>query len=135
MVSEDYLIIDQDDHVKIKNDILIYLIGDLHRNEVISYWHFPKEVRDVLDDMERENFIRFENSLFTEPEINYYNYYLNKKGFTNGLNIRNKYLHGSNSGSEKEHEIEYYILLTLVILTLLKIFDDLMLQKNTDEKA
>jgi hypothetical protein len=130
LVSEDYLIVDSDDNVRIKNDILIYLIGDLHRNEVISYWHFPKEVQEVLDKMERENFIRFENTLFSEHEINFYNYYLNKKGYTNGLNIRNKYLHGSNSGSEKEHEIEYYILLTLVILALLKITDDLMLQKN-----
>lgn len=135
LVSEGYLVIGSDNYVKMKNDILIYLIGELHRNEVISYWHFPKEVREVLDEMERDNMICFENTLFSEPEISYYNYYLNKKGYTNGLNIRNKYLHGSNSGSEKEHEFEYYILLKLIVLTLLKIVDDLMLQKRITEET
>lgn len=109
---------------------MIYLIGDLYRNEVISYWHFPKAVREVLDEMERENYIRLEDNLLTEQEINYFNYYLNRKSFTNGLDIRNKYLHGSNSGSEKEHQFEYNILLTLIILTIFEMVDDLMLQKK-----
>lgn len=135
LIADDYLFVDQNNHVKIKNDIMIYLIGDLYRNEVISYWHYPKEVREELDEMERENYIRFGNSLLTEPEINYFNYYLNKKRFTNGLNIRNKYLHGSNSGSEKDHEFEYNILLILIILTILKIVDDLVLQKRIAEES
>jgi hypothetical protein len=130
LVSEEYLHIDTQDNVKVKNDIFIYLIGELHRNEVISYWHYPKEVREVLDEMEQNNFIRFGNSLLSEQEIHFFNYNLNMKGYTNGLNIRNKYLHGSNSGSEKEQEFEYYILLKLVILALIKITDDLVQHRN-----
>lgn len=134
LIADGYLFIDSNGHVKITDDIMIYLIGELHRNEVISYWHFPTEVRDVLDEMQRSDYIRFENTLFTRQEISYFNYYLNMKGYTNGLNIRNKYLHGSNSGSEKQHEMEYYILLTLLIIALLKIHDDLTLRKQlTDE--
>lgn len=136
LISEGYLIIDSASNVKMTDDIMMYLIGELHRDEVISYWHFPKEVRQVLDEMEKNGLIDFENTLFSRPEISYYNYYLNKKGYTNGLNIRNKYLHGSNGGSEKEHEFEYYVLLKLLVLAILKIVDDLMLQKSiADENA
>lgn len=135
LISEGHLSIDSREIVRMKNDIQIFLIGELHRNEVISYWHYPKEVREVLDEMEGNNMIRFEDTLFSEPEISYYNYYLNKKEYTNGLNIRNKYLHGSNSSSEREHKTEYYILVMLVILALLKIVDDLLLQKRIAEEA
>jgi len=130
LISEDYLIVDTNNNVKIKKQILLSLIGDLHRDEVISYWHYPLEIRNVIDEMNSENFVKFETTLFSKQEINFFNYYLNKKEYTNGLDIRNKYLHGTNRGSEKEHEYEYYILLKLIILTLLKIADDLMLKKN-----
>jgi hypothetical protein len=78
--------------------------------------------------MERDGLVKFDSTLFSKQEIDYLNYHLNKKGFTNGLDIRNKYLHGSNSGSEKGHKNEYYILLRLIILVLLKIVDDLALK-------
>lgn len=134
LITEGYLLLDSQGYLKMKNDIFIYLIGELHRNEVINYWHYPKEVQEILDEMEKEDMIYFDNNLLSKPEINFYNYYLNKKGYTNGLNIRNKYLHGSNSGSEEQHKIEYYILLKLVILVLLKIHDDLTLNKIIEER-
>lgn len=130
LISEDFLIVDTNNNVKIKKQILLSLIGNLHRDEVISYWHYPKDVRNVIDEMDGENLIKFETTLFSKQEINFFNYYLNKKEYTNGLDIRNKYLHGTNRGSEEEHEYEYYVLLKLIILTLLKIADDLMLKKN-----
>ena len=132
LISEGYLFQDIYDNVKMTDDVLIYLIGELHRDGVLSYWHYPKEVRDLMDEMEKNNLIRFGNTLFSEPELSYYNYYLNMKGYTNGLNIRNKYLHGSNSSSEKVHEYEYYILIQLTILALLKIVDDLSLRSKID---
>ena len=134
LIAEGYLHIDANNNVKMEKDIQLYLIGDLYRNEVLSYWHYPEEVRNIIDEMGRDGLVKFENTLFSKQETDYLNYHLNKKGFTNGLNIRNKYLHGSNSGSEKEHKNEYYILLRLIILVLLKIADDLAL-KNSNEKV
>ena len=66
-----------------------------------------------------------EKTLFTKQEISYLNYFLNKKEFTNGLDLRNKYLHGTNPSNEIEHENDYYILLKIIILVLLKIEDDI----------
>ena len=56
-----------------------------------------------------------------------FNYYLNQKEFTNSLDLRNKYLHGTYPRSEQQQENDYNILLKLFILTIQKIEDDLEL--------
>ncbi len=127
LINEDYLYIDGGDFVKIKNPIFISLIGDLYKDEVLNYCYYPEEARAIIDQMLSENLLVLKSRLFTEQEIKYFNFYLNKKEFTNGLDLRNKYLHGTNTASEKEHEYEYYILLKLIILTLLKIEGDLVI--------
>ena len=70
--------------------------------------------------------VTIENSLFTHEERRYLNYYLNQKEFSNSLDLRNKYLHGTNSSSPEEQENDYKILLKLIILVIHKIKDDLI---------
>ncbi len=77
---------------------------------------------DVLID---KKLLIAENTLFSRLERNYLNFYLNKKEFTNGYDLRNKYLHGTNTFSENEHKNDYYRLIKLIILTLFKIDDDI----------
>lgn len=109
----------------LNKDILIYIIGEIHEKEVISYWNYPNEIREVLDELLEEKLLISESTLFTRQERNYLNYYLNKKEFTNGFDLRNKYLHGTNTFSEYEHKMDYYKILKIIILTLLKIEDDI----------
>ncbi len=78
--------------------------------------------------------VKFENTLFTIEERKYLNYYLNKKEFSNGMDLRNKYLHGTNSSSEDEQQNDYQILLKLIILIIYKIKDDLNLYE-TEQKT
>lgn len=130
LINEGYLKTDKDQNLKIKTEILIYIIGELHRNEVLSYWNYNKNVRDEIDKMIEDKLVKFENTLLTIQEKNYFNYFLNKKEFTNGIDLRNKYLHGTNSFSENEHKRDYYILLKIIILTLLKIEDDIFIKNN-----
>lgn len=134
LIEEGYLFINDSGNLKIKKEIMLSLIKELYENSVISYWHYNDNIRKVIDEMIDSKLFYFENTLFTKQELSYFNFYLNKKEFMNGLNLRNKYLHGSNGGSEKEHEVEYYILLRLIILALLKITDDLVL-KHMNAKA
>jgi hypothetical protein len=84
--------------------------------------------------MEKQEMIIFENTLFTKEERRYLNYYLNQKEFSNGLDLRNKYLHGTNSSSVDEQQNDYLMLLKLVILVVHKIKDDLNLYK-TEQKT
>ena len=81
--------------------------------------------------MATENIIFFESSLFSKPEQAYLNYFLNKKEFTNGLDLRNSYLHGTQARPDEtqKHEYAYFTYLKLLFLALLKIEDDLEISK------
>lgn len=81
--------------------------------------------------MKTENIVYFESSLFSKPEQAYFNYFLNKSEFTNGLDLRNSYLHGTQANPEEiqKHKYAYFTYLKLLILTLLKIEDDLIISK------
>ncbi|MCD2421783.1 hypothetical protein LQ567_03350 [Niabella pedocola] len=127
LIEEDYILINDNNTIGIKNETLLYIVSKLYKDEVLNYWHHKKPVRDMIDELINEKQLAAGSSLFTRQEISFYNYYLNKKEFTNGIDLRNKYLHGSNSSSEKEHQSDYYILLKLIILTALKIENDLLI--------
>lgn len=132
LINMNEVMVDQDKCVIIKNELKIYLIGQLYNHEVISYWNYPEEIRVILDEMEKENLIYFEDTLFSKQEINYLNFYLNKKEYTNGRDLRNKYLHGTNPYSKEQHKSDYHALLKLLILILFKIDDDLTINKDIE---
>jgi len=125
LINDGYLKLSYDEYVTLNKDIMIYLIGELHHKEVLNYWNYPLSCRTVMDELLDKKLVISENTLFSRQERNYFNYYLNKKEFTNGYDLRNKYLHGTNTFSEKDHEFDYHRLLKLIILTLLKIDDDI----------
>lgn len=112
------------------DQIMSLIFSLFHYQEVISFWHFPLEIRKILIELEKQNEVIFENCLFTREEIRYLNYNLNKKEFSNGLDLRNKYIHGSNSESKDVQENDYNVLLKIFILVLLKIEDDIIISKK-----
>lgn len=126
LISDGYLKLSNDEYVTLNKEILIYLIRELHYKEVISYWNYPVQYRAIMDELIEKKLLIAENTLLSRQERNYFNFYLNKKEFTNGYDLRNKYLHGTNAFSERTHEFDYRRLLKLIILTLLKIDDDLI---------
>jgi len=127
LISNKYLEINQDGYIQIVDNILIMLIGDLHINGAINYWKYPKIFRDKIDNLIETDFFFFENTLFSKPEQDYLNYHLNNSEFDNSLGIRNIYLHGVQPGNEKDsnvHMENYYVLIKLVVLIVIKINDD-----------
>ena len=118
--SQNYLRVDQ---------IMSIIFSVFYYQEVISFWHFPLEIRNVILELEKQKEVIFDNCLFTREEIRYLNYNLNKKEFSNSLDLRNKYLHGSNSESKDVQEYDYNIILKILILVCLKIEDDILLAK------
>lgn len=81
--------------------------------------------------MKTQNMVFFESSLFSKSEQSYFNYFLNKSEFTNGLDLRNSYLHGTQANPEEvqKHEYAYFTYLKLLVLVLLKIEDDLLISQ------
>jgi len=124
LFEEDYLYVDHNGYLRIKDKNQLFVLKQLFQEEVISYWHYAEECKAIIDDMEKEGLVYFENTLLNKLERNYFNYYLNKKEFTNGLDLRNSFMHGTNTMSEVEQKNLYYILLRIIVLTLLKIDDD-----------
>lgn len=130
LVKEGYLIINKDNNVKIDKITTIYIIRELHRNQLLNYWYYPKFVRDEINLLIEEGRLFNKNTLFSEEEVKYLNFYLNQKMYTNGYDLRNKYLHGTNTQSEQQHKDDYYLILKIIILTLLKIEDDIIINKK-----
>lgn len=134
LIEEEYLIVDNNGYLKFKDINQIFVISQLYLEGVINYWHYPGKCRDIIDKMEAEDLVYFEDTLFNKLECNYFNYYLNKKDFTNGLDLRNRFMHGTNPDSENELMQLYYVLLRIIVLTILKIDDDLTLNMKIQDK-
>ena len=125
-------------YIKIRNKPLINIYADLYFNEVINYWRYPKQSRDIVDSLLDKNIVYSENTLFSKPEQDYFNYYLNMSEFIDGFDIRNSNLHGSQVGDRKSdiHQNRYMIILQLLILIIIKINDDFCIRSEinkTDE--
>ncbi len=129
MIQDGYLCINEDKQVSIERITLVYIIRELHRNEGLNFWRYPRFVREELDRMIKEGTFIVQNTLFTREEARYLNYYLNKRDCTNGYDLRNSYLHGTNTLSEERHKHDYYLLLKVIVLILLKIEDDIRIGK------
>jgi len=50
--------------------------------------------------------------------------------FTNGKDLRNKYLHGSHDRDPEHHELDYLYFLRTLIVLLIKLRNDVILKLN-----
>lgn len=132
LIKYEYIFIDEKHHIKVTNWNRILILKDLFESEVASYHRYPIDGQKEVLKMSEEGLLYFGSSLFSVPEQKYFNYYLNKSEFTNGLDLRNSYLHGTQANpSEKQlHEESYLLYLKLLTLVILKIEDDLSIFKK-----
>tara|TARA_R110002167_G_scaffold366458_1_gene598024 strand:- start:5824 stop:7785 length:1962 start_codon:yes stop_codon:yes gene_type:complete len=132
LVNEGLLMLDKDSNIIMKNFHRIMIMKDLYENEFGSFYHYPDSFQREAKKMMEEKLVYFESSLFSKPEQSYFNYYLNKSEFTNGLDLRNSYLHGTHGKADNDevHESVYYMYLKLVVLAFLKIDDDLLISNQ-----
>lgn len=74
-------------------------------------------VKEVLGFEEFE----IKDTLFSEPEQKYLNYLLNNDSVSNGMALRNRYVHATNSLSERRQEMDYAFFLIAMSLIIIKI--------------
>ena len=79
---------------------------------------------DALYEMKSAGDIRIENTLFSEPETDYLNYKLNKSEFSDGLDLRNKYVHSTYPQDEYVQRRDYIELLKIMVLIITKIYEE-----------
>ncbi|MEH0971558.1 hypothetical protein V6U77_10530 [Micromonospora sp. CPCC 205546] len=101
----------------------------LFRTQAVSYYHLSNQGRAEVDSMVARGWVTRRASLLSAPEGSYFNYYLNKVEFSNGPELRNKYLHGSqaNADGEPAHFRTYITALRLIVALVIKMNDDFCL--------
>lgn len=62
------------------------------------------------------------------------NFVLNDREFDNGPAIRNEYLHGNNPRDSHGHENDYFQLLKIFVLVIIKINEEFCLRDDVWEK-
>lgn len=128
LLDNNYLVQDEEGFLKILDKEMIHIVKDLYKNEVINYLKKPLPIRNRIDELLADETLCEDNTLFTKLENDYFNFYLNNSEFGNALALRNKYLHGKKIGNDANgdvHKYNYFILLRIVVLILIKINDDL----------
>lgn len=126
-IQEGFLVINEKDEIKMVNPVRVFIAGQLRENGCLSYWHYSVNIRNEIDRLITEGILDSISRLFSTQENSYLNYYLNKKEFSNGMDLRNKYLHGSNNRTIDHQKMDYLYFLRTFILILLKLKDDLEL--------
>lgn len=135
LIDDNYVYVDEDGYIKIKNKTKIAILYDLYMNGVISYWKLTEKQRKEIHDLVQNGILRFESSLFSKPEQDYLNYCLNKSEFANSLDLRNMYGHGTQPfGDENVHHSNYIRFLKLFVLIIIKINDELCIKDEIAKK-
>jgi hypothetical protein len=135
MASYDLLAIGDDGKIILKDIAKLAIMRDLFQHDVISYWHYPPDAQDAISDFIEKGIIGTKSTLFSQPEIDYLNYLLNRAEYSNGLEIRNRYIHGIQQVNinEEEHRQNYFVLLRLFILLAIKVNDEFCLRELKDK--
>ena len=68
--------------------------------------------------------INFGATLLSKPEQDYFNYIFNNSEHGNALGLRNKYAHGNQPNDEEKIKKDYYTILRMLILIVMKINDE-----------
>ncbi len=83
----------------------VRLLRDLYDHGVICASYYKNA--DLLDQIVASGDLRYDSSLFSIPEQNYLNYMLNKSEYSNGLDLRNKYIHSTYPTDVNQQEHDY----------------------------
>lgn len=126
------IIEDTGTRVQLMNVEQFLILNALFTTQAASYYHLSDAGRAEADDMVAKGWVTRSSSLLTNAEGNYFNYFLNGVGFSNGPQLRNKYLHGSqvNTDGEDAHFNAYITALRLTVALAIKVNDDFCLSAS-----
>lgn len=107
----------------------LVVLSALFNTQAANYYRLSPAGRLEVDDMVEKGWVTRQSSLLTNAEVDYFNYFLNRVGFSNGPNLRNRYLHGSqaHADGEEAHFNTYIIALRSLIALVIKMNDDFCL--------
>ena len=110
----------------------VIMLQDLYKHGVIC----PAYYKDtsLIDSLVQSGDLRYESTLLSIPEQQYLNYMLNKSEYSNGRDLRNKYIHSTCSLDEKQQQADYITLLKIMAVIIIKINEEFCLKFPEDRK-
>ena len=111
-------------------DSHIRLLKDLYEHEVAcsAYYSDKSEIKKLVLSGD----LRYGNTLFSIPEQSYLNYMLNKSEYSNGKDLRNKYIHSTYPIDESQQERDYISMLKIMAVIIIKINEEFCLKYPTN---
>lgn len=76
--------------------------------------------KEMIDIFLEKGVLIYANKLFSKPEYDYLNYIFYKTDFSNGLDLWNKYIHETQVLDESTRKNDYYVILRMLVLCILK---------------
>jgi hypothetical protein len=109
----------------------ILVLRDIDTYEAGPFGHYELE-KAAAEELAGKGWVEFGSTLLSPAEASYFNFVLNKSEFTDGYDLRNRYLHGTNRNPRDEdaHREAYLQLLRLMLALVLKIHDDFALHSS-----
>lgn len=101
-----------------------FILKDLYEHEVICPDYYPSYLKELLTGMNLVGDIYFTNTFLSIPESDYLNYVLNKSQYSNGMDLRNRYIHSTYSENEELHKRNYIELMKIMVLIVIKINEE-----------
>jgi hypothetical protein len=132
LIENEFLSVDTDSKILINNK-MISLLRDLYNNGVSNILYLSEFVSEI-SWMNTRDMLNYENTLFSIPEQEYLNYLMNRAEFSNGLDLRNKYIHGTQPADESKHEQDYCVFLNVLALIIIKINDEFCLYHREEKQ-
>lgn len=120
-------------HALIKSKILYVVNNILRYNkrllsicyELYEWGYIDRQYcNETLKYLESQNMIKYRSSLLSQQECNTFNFIMNSRLYIDSLDIRNKYLHGTQQNNPEEIYSDYLLVLNVVLLLVIKINDE-----------
>ncbi|MBR3788208.1 MAG: hypothetical protein IKJ85_07425 [Firmicutes bacterium] len=121
LINNEYLYLNENGYIK-PNIEKAVILRDIYYDEVIRIDCYKSNT--YLNTLIEEQKVVTSGTLFSKPEQDYLDYMLNMHKYSNGLDLRNKYCHGNNPIDEKVSESNYYQILKIMCLIIIKINDE-----------
>jgi len=126
LISEGLVAVDDEDVIHFASPTLVLVLSDINGREAAPYGNYGDDERIAAQALVDKGWLKFTSTLLTSAEASYFNYLLNKSEFSDGLDLRNKYSHGTNADPKDHdaHRQSYVQLIRLLVALILKIQDD-----------
>lgn len=134
LLSRDTIHVDDNNHL-VFNKNKVFVLKELYQNSVLCYLYCPKAIQGLIDQLIISEDLYSQNTLFSIPEQQYFNYMLNKSEYSNGHDLKNKYTHGTNPHDENAILNDYLSLLKITVIMIIKINEEFCLALKEMEEC